>query len=171
MITQYQQITTSRQFEEFVRDAATVSRMDVNPTSYEKGFATKKKIGIYRFYCWKLVSASIVCIDESALTAQKKWALSSPSVYPMTIKTLADLDFVTRGEWIADSITHPVALRLGITVSNIIAYRLNCFMRKMFSPKYLTTPQLIIHRLHEYPDKTSVQFGALNYPSPIFSQE
>lgn len=160
MRVQYLQISTVEHFESFIQSALGISRTDINPLFHKKDFILNKKIGLYQFRNTVMSNACVIPIDEQKLMPTEKWVLSSPSVYSYTLKTLDDLNFIMSGSWAYDQITHPVAKRHDIHIAEIIAYRLKCFMRKLFSPKFLTTPQLIVQRFDES-NQPLMQFAAL----------
>lgn len=126
----------------------TISRTDVNPLFNEDAFRAQRAIGLYAISDGHCVSAATLKLNEAALTKFDKWALGSPLIHPFTIRTLDDLVHVMRCEWTDDKLTHPRAR--DICVQQVFAYRVKCFMRKLFNPNYLPTPQLVVRETSQH---------------------
>lgn len=121
---------------------ANIERMDLNPGVHEELFKEDLAVGLYVIEDRHLISGAILRLDERALSAHDRWALGSPLVHQLTVRDPSDVVNVMRCEWIDDKLHHPKAQN--ICVQQIFAYRMKCYMRKLFNPNYIKTPQLVV---------------------------
>lgn len=139
MLIKYQQI---RDLNTSPLGAISFSRMDLNPFSHKDLFASDLAVGLYMIEDGHLLSAALLRLDEASLSKHDRWALGSPLVHPFTIRNTNDVVNAMRCEWIDDKLHHPKAQN--VCIQQMFAYRMKCYMRKLFNPNYIKTPQLIV---------------------------